>query len=271
VLLTGMWGDQVLFSTAYLVDLLRRFQWRTIGQHTRQYEKFFSPAEVRVVRRRLLVDAGRRYMPRRIRAPLKWIRRRLRGEHRHKSWYAGAFRDRALRFADRPATTGHGCHSAHAAAIYLEARSKYHVQCLEWNNKVAARHGLDISFPFLDRDLLSFLIAVPGEIQNRDGVPRALLREAMRAVLPEAVRARRWKADFSGVVNEGVARDFQTITDTLSADPIAVRRGYLDRVRLASELPHASAALAGPTCTAAWDVADLYGLEIWLRVFLRSA
>jgi asparagine synthase (glutamine-hydrolysing) len=271
VLLTGTWGDQLLFSTAYLVDLFRRCRWRAIVRHTREYQRFFGPAEVRAMRRRLLFEAGRHYTPRPFRAPLKWIRRRLRGEHRQKSWYARAFRNRALRFADRPALIGQGFHSAHAASIYLEARSKYHVQCMEWNNKIAARNGLDISFPFLDRDLVAFLIAVPGEIQNQNGVPRALIREAMRGVLPEAVRARRWKADFSGIVNDGVAQDFQTITQTLSADPIAVRRGYLDGSRLASELPHAGAALAGPTCTTAWDVADLYGLEIWLRVFLHLA
>ncbi len=48
------------------------------------------------------------------------------------------------------------------AAIYLEARSKYHVQCMEWNNKAAALNGITCAFPFLDRDLVQFLMAVPG-------------------------------------------------------------------------------------------------------------
>ena len=77
-----------------------------------------------------------------------------------------------------------------ARSLYVEARSKYHVHCMEWNAKTAARFGLDAAIPFMDRDLVAFLMSVPGEIQNRDGVPRALLRAAMRGVLPEAVRQR---------------------------------------------------------------------------------
>ena len=268
VLLTGLWGDQMLFSTGYLADLICRLQWRTVARHTRVYKKYFGAGEVRVIQRRALLDAGRRQVPRPLRMPLKWILRRLRGEQREKRWFATAFRERALRFADEPAVIGSPCHSAHAQSLYIEARSKYHVHCMEWNNKLGALYGVENSFPFLDRDLVSFLIAIPGEVQNRDGVPRALLRHAMRGVLPEAVRARTWKADFSAIVNEGVARDFRTIAETLARDPIAARRGYVNTARLSGELAQIVAALDGPECTAAWDIADLYALEIWLKVFL---
>ena len=57
----------------------------------------------------------------------------------------------------------------------------------------------------LGSDLLGFLMAIPGEVQNQDGVPRALLREAMRGVLPEPVRQRTWKANFTAAVNQGLA------------------------------------------------------------------
>jgi asparagine synthase (glutamine-hydrolysing) len=267
VLMTGLWGDQVLFSTGYLADLICRCRWRAVARHTREYRKYFGAAAVRAIRRRALLDAGRRRVPRRLRKPLKWILRRLRGDQRHTRWYATAFRQRALRFADEPAVLGSDFHSAHAESIYIEARSKYHVHCMEWNNKVAALYGMENSFPFLDRDLVSFLIAIPGEIQSRDGVPRALLRHAMRGVLPDAVRARTWKADFSAAVNDGVARDFRTIADTLADNPIAAQRGYLNTAQLSGELPQIAAALEGPECTVAWDIADLYGLEIWLKVF----
>lgn len=267
VLLSGQWGDQVLFSSAYLVDLCRDFAWRTLRAHVREYRRWFGDGEADILARRAAVDFVRRSAPRALLGPLKWARRRLSGEHQRRGWFGEAFRRRALQFADRPATIGDGFHSAHAQSIYLEARSKYHVQCLEWNNKVGALHGLDVSFPFLDRDLLGFLIAAPGEWQNRDGVPRALLREAMRGILPDAVRARKWKADFSGVVNRGVAADADRIADRLSNDSLAARLGYVDAARLRPRLAELRSPNDG-TCVVTWDIADLYGLELWLQRFV---
>lgn len=267
VLLSGLWGDQVLFSSAYLVDLFRRVAWLQIGQHLREYARWFGAAEARVLARRFAVDVARHQMPRPLLRPLKWVRRRLVGVQRSKRWFSKAFLRQALRFADHPATIGDGFHSAHARSIYMEARTKYHVHCMECNNKIGALHGLDTAFPFLDRDLLGFLMAVPGEYQNWNGVPRSLLREAMRGVLPEAVRARTWKADFTAVVNGSVAQDISAITEALSAESLGVRLGFLDDERLAPEVARLSSGLAGEDCLDSWDLADLFGLEMWLRVF----
>ena len=271
ILLSGHWGDQVLFSSAYLVDLFRRLAWGEVRRHLHEYARYFGATEARGLARRFAVDVVRHHVPPRLLPPLKWIRRRLLGVQRPKSCFSDAFRRRALRFADRPATIGEGFHSAQARSIYLEARSKYHVQCMEWNNKISALYGLDAAFPFLDRDLLAFLMAVPGEIQNRNGVPRALLREAMRGVLPEPVRTRTWKADFSSVVNSGVAQDASMLARALSPESLGVRLGYLDAVRLAPEVARLSGNLVGLDCLNSWDLADLFGLEMWLQVFLDPA
>ena len=87
--------------------------------------------------------------------------------------------------------------TAHARSLYEQVRSSRHVFCMEWDNKVAAMHGLEMAFPFLDRDLVSFLMRIPGELQTWQGVPKGLLREALRDVLPEAIAQRNWKADFT--------------------------------------------------------------------------
>jgi len=270
VLLSGQWGDQVLFSSAYLVDLCRRLAWRKILRHRREYARWFGAEETRVLAHRFLLDLGRHYIPTLLVPPLKWVRRRVLGVERPRPWFAESFLGRGLRFAGRPAAIGSGFHSAQARSIYLEARSKYHVHCMEWNNKTCALHGLDAAFPFLDRDLLAFLMAVPGEMQNRNGVPRALLREAMRGVLPDTLRARTWKADFTNVVNRGVAEGVSEITRALSAESLGVRLGYFDASRLGPALQRLSGGLIGADCAASWDLADLYSFEVWLQVFLRG-
>jgi asparagine synthase (glutamine-hydrolysing) len=266
VLFSGQWGDQVLFSSAYLVDFCARFGFARIRRHGREYARYFGAREAATLLRRIPADVVRYHVPRTIVGPIKWLKRRVLRENRGKSWFADGFRQHALRHADRPATIGSAFHSAHAQSIYLEARSKYHVQCMEWQNKVGALRGLEIALPLLDRDLLAFLMSIPGDAQTRDGVPRALLRDAMRGILPDAIRTRRWKADFGGLVNRGVAADAQVMCEAL-ADSQAVRLGYLDAARLQSELSRLVAGLTASDNTASWDLADVYGLEVWLRVF----
>jgi len=271
VLLSGLWGDQVLFSSAYLVDLFRGLAWRTIRDHFRGYTPFFGAAQTRTLRRRFVMDIARHQLPRPVLRPLKWARLRLVARQRSKSWFSDAFLRRALRSANEPAALGRGIRSAQTKSIYAEARSKYHVQCMECNNKIGALFGLDAAFPFLDRDLLQFLMAVPGEHQNHAGVPRALLRDAMAGVLPDAVRARKWKADFTDVVNAGVAQDRDAIAAALSPASLGVRLGLLDAARLAPEVARLSSKVDAADCVHSWDLADVFGLEVWLRVFLEPA
>ena len=209
-------------------------------------------------------------MPRACAPPLKWLRLQLSDRRRPKGWFAPAFLRHALRHRYRLATFEHTFHSAHAQAVYIEARSKYQVQCMEWNAKVGAMHGLDVAYPFLDRDLIAFLMAIPGEVHARDGVPRALLREAMRGVLPDSIRARTWKSDFSPFVNSGLRDDAATIQRTLHPDCLGVRFGYLDASRLAFEVARLTEGLNAADCTDSWDLGDTYGLEMWLQVFWRQ-
>jgi asparagine synthase (glutamine-hydrolysing) len=270
VLLSGHWGDQVLFSSAYLVDLFKQLGWGEIRRHQQEYKQWMGEAEARVLARRFATDVARHHLPRNVLRPLKWAKLRLSKRPAAKLSFSDAFLERARRFADRPAVMGHGFHSAQARALYLEARSKYHVHCMEWNNKAAASFGLDAAFPFLDRELLAFLMATPGNMQNPDGVPRGLLREAMRGVLPEAVRLRRGKADFTVQVNAGVAQDATEIAHRLTPGSLGVRHGYFDGDRLGAEVTKLRAGLGDADCVKSWDLTDLFGLEVWLQVFLAE-
>jgi asparagine synthase (glutamine-hydrolysing) len=266
-MLSGHWGDQMLFSTAYLIDLLYRGAWLSVWRHTNEYAHYFGPGETSMRRRLLLFDALRHGVPRAIAPPLKWLRLRFFERRPPKVWFSPSFLEAALKDRYQLATFTRPFHSAHARAIYVEARSKYQVQCMEWNNKTAALHGLDAAFPFLDRDLIAFLMATPGEMYARDGVPRVLLREAMRGILPDSIRARTWKSDFSPFVNMGLRQDAEAILRTLASDCLGVRLGYLDATRLQPELARLADGLNRADCVDSWDLADTYGLEMWLRVF----
>jgi asparagine synthase (glutamine-hydrolysing) len=266
-LLSGHLGDQLLFSPAYLVDLVRRNAWPTIWRHTREYGRYFGDPYTARRRRSLVVDTIRHHAPRALAPSLKWLRQRVLERQRPKGWFSPPFISTALRDRYQLAAFDRRFHSAHARGVYTEARSRYHGHSIEWNMKVAAHHGLDAAFPFFDRDLIAFLMAIPGEIHARNGVPRILLRQALRGILPDSIRTRTWKSDFSSVVNQGVGRDAAEIMNTMTSDCQGVRFGYLDADRLASALARFPETLDAADCRASWDLADTYGLEMWLRVF----
>lgn len=93
----------------------------------------------------------------------------------------------------------------------------------------------------------------------------------MRGVLPEPIRTRTSKGDVTNLLNRWMAHDAPTIRRALSVESLSVRRGYLDAARVAPTLERLSADLEGSDCLNSWDLVDVFGLEVWLRVFFSSA
>ncbi len=54
-----------------------------------------------------------------------------------------------------------------------------------WTNWYLANPlGIHISDPFLDRRLITYCLSLPREIREIPGVPKPLLQEAMKGILP---------------------------------------------------------------------------------------
>jgi hypothetical protein len=130
-------------------------------------------------------------------------------------------------------------------------------------------HGMDIAFPFLDRDLIAFLMAIPGEVQSCGGVPKAILRRALRGVLPDAIASRASKADFTALVNAGVAADRDRLARTLGEDALVAKMGYVRRDWRADLINGRTNGSA--SCDASWALADLASLELWLQEFFGAS
>jgi asparagine synthase (glutamine-hydrolysing) len=141
---------------------------------------------------------------------------------------------------------------------------------MEWNNQMAAMHGLEMAFPFLDRDLIAFLMAIPGDVQHRNGVPKAILREAVQGVVPHAITGRTWKADFTDFVNAGLVSDYPRLEGLFGSNALVAQLGYVDATVLNEELRRLRDRIPGGTNVLSWHLADLVGLELWLRVFFGA-
>ena len=267
-LLTGHWGDQLLFDQAYLVDLLRKGAWRTIVRHLREYLRWFPDARGDEFRTQFASDLLDYALPRWVRPAVRAVKRGWNPPELWDDWYSDSFR-REARPDEFPHVEGA---PALAAALYREVRSQYHHLCLEWNAKVGALYGVEPAFPFLDRDLVEFLMGVPGTVLVRNGVPKALLREALGGVVPDAILRRRAKADFTAGVNRATKQDLAAVMQMLGPDALVVQQGYVDRARLKKGLEAADRALShSATNAVSRRVTGVAALEIWLRQFMVHA
>jgi len=265
VVLTGHWGDQLLFSQAYLIDLLWRSRWRTIAKHLDEYPRWMGEANRPRYYERFRKDLVKYALfPR----PVFLFLRGLWKAANRPVWYGDAIRNRPIRQQWQRAPFWDRRPTIHAQSLYEEIRIGYHILCLEWNNKVGAMHGVEMAFPFLDRDLAAFLIAIPGEAATPDGIPKGLLRRAMHDILPPSIEQRTWKADFTEVVNRGIASEFRQLIHEVEAGGAALARGYVRNAEVMSRLDIFQAGLArkANSCVAS-TLSDLLGLELWLQTF----
>jgi asparagine synthase (glutamine-hydrolysing) len=262
--LTGHWGDQLLSDSDYLLDLLRRGQWAVLGRHCRGWR-----IGARGLATRLGREVAKRHLPEGALAAARRARRRRRAVF-ESPWYTARFRallsERASH-AGQPTPDG----TRHAAAIYQQSRLGYHVQCMEWNARVGAMHGLEVAFPYLDCALIQFLMSIPGEIQSHDGVPRGLMRQAMRGTVPEAIIDRRSKGEFTQLTNQSIDDDFAAIAELLGPSAWAVRLGYIEGPVLWKLLPEWRAAIRRADDAVLTNrIVDLCGLELLLREFFST-
>jgi len=67
----------------------------------------------------------------------------------------------------------------------------------ELTDQAIAPYGLEERYPFLDRRLIEFLMAVPDDQRIRNNQPKFVLRQAMRGKIPDSIYGRKGKAYFT--------------------------------------------------------------------------
>jgi asparagine synthase (glutamine-hydrolysing) len=120
-------------------------------------------------------------------------------------------------------------------------------------------------YPFLDRDLLEFLFAVPREQLLRPGERRSLMRRALVGVVPAEVLNRKRKAFLVRRPLIGIPEQFASLTEELES-LITVSLGIVDPSALRTELQKAR---AGREISAVALLHTL-GIEVWLRNLVHS-
>jgi asparagine synthase (glutamine-hydrolysing) len=119
--------------------------------------------------------------------------------------------------------------------------------------------GVELRFPFYDRRLVSYALAIPDSEKLKNGWSRSVLRNAMTGILPEKVRRRRHKIDFGAELSQSLVRNHRDVLDALIR-PGSLVEQYVDasgvRARVESLLA-APGQPRGDTFGVVWRVAFL--------------
>jgi asparagine synthase (glutamine-hydrolysing) len=198
VLLDGIDGDTtVSHGLEYLADLTRRGKWKTLVMEatalSRNSNSSFRP-------RRIIWQYGLKPL---LPEPTLQIRRLLGGRPlpmgAAKTVINPVFarriglaeRAQTLRKnGSRPARNARGVHWRGLTSGLVPA-------ALEMADRAAAAFSLEPRYPFFDRRLMEFCLALPPDQKLHQGWTRAVMRRAMANILPHEVQWRIGKADLS--------------------------------------------------------------------------
>jgi asparagine synthase (glutamine-hydrolysing) len=122
----------------------------------------------------------------------------------------------------------------------------------------------EVRYPYLDRDLLEFLYAIPREQIVRPKQRRSLMRRALTGIVPDEVLNRRRKAFVIRSPIISISQELQQIGETRELTMSAL--GVVDKTRLLDEMRRA---------TSGADVAIVpllraFALEAWLTALVAK-
>jgi asparagine synthase (glutamine-hydrolysing) len=249
VLLSGFGGDEVTggvpVATSELADLASRLEVRRLAHQLKVWA-----LDKRKPWFHLLAETIGRFLPPSLAGPPDYLR--------PAPWLAAGFAQR---------------HSS-ALAGY-QSRLRWFGPLPTFQENLATLDGLrrqlaagalpsrptyEKRYPYLDRDLVEFLFAVPREQLLRPGRRRSLMRRALAGVVPEEVLNRKRKAFAAHRTFVQVSAQFDVLLETLEpmilaslgiVEPAAFRR-ELERARIGLEIQPIA-------------LLRTIGMEAWLR------
>ncbi len=152
---------------------------------------------------------------------------------------------------------------------FLLYKSGEQVHSNEMAERASSRFGIENRHPFNDRRLMEFAIALPHEQRKRGAHMKFVLRLAMRNLLPETVRQRLTKAEFSHTFAQafdvlGGERLFQNLAIDRWVNSAHVRELHRQMARLYSQNDPGYKALT-------WPLWMIVGIESWFTMVFNPS
>lgn len=227
-LLHGHGGDEIVsYGTGRLNELARAGRWRDLWRESEGAAELWWQPRWRVFDRYLKHRRERRWIDRQWRRFIPKAPTDPRGSEEPRFLDRGlaeAFplpETAALDPATRPDHTDRDLQIA-ALDTPLQAHA------LETIALTGRHYGLEVTLPFMSRELAEYSLALPSEWKMRNGYTRYILREAMRGRVPDAIVRRRDKNDFTQDFIKGLLSDTEQLRDLANPSNNALA-GYVSR------------------------------------------
>ena len=96
-------------------------------------------------------------------------------------------------------------------------------------HSVEKNFGVELRHPFFDIELVEYALSLPPEFKYQHRTIKWILRKAMKGILPEKIRNRKDKAEFSEVIFQQIAA---IDLDKLFKDPYIVQLGIISKEKI---------------------------------------
>lgn len=253
VLLTGLGGDEWFRSTHYYyVDLVRSMRFLEIFQRMR------TEASIPTTKTMTLRQIMRLLVSPRMTAAL----RRLRGRTIVPAWINREFAER-ISLEDRlRRDINWGGFSSFSQGFLFTASTDnwYAIHPTEMEERAAAQYAHELRHPLHDRRLLEFGLSIPDMQRRHTDQEKYVIRNAMKGILPEVVRGRLSKGEFTPVFQQAVSEIGETkFFDFLTE--LANHRNWLNEQKIQDMYQQFET-----TGTHIWPIWVTIGMGIWIQV-----
>jgi asparagine synthase (glutamine-hydrolysing) len=136
---------------------------------------------------------------------------------------------------------------------------------LRYEDRNSMAHSIESRVPFLDQELVEWVLKLPPETIIHRGWSRAILREGLKGVLPEKIRLRRWKVGFTTPEMRWL-KARRAVIQSLFRSPAFCNRKYWNGLAVADAF---RAACNGEVEESLFFWRAL-NVELWLRVFIDN-
>ncbi len=149
--------------------------------------------------------------------------------------------------------------------LWLPTRRSYIGGVLMMANKLAKTTAQrlapeEVRYPYLDQNLIQFLLSIPAIQLLRPGERRSLMRRALVGIVPEEILSRRTKQVGVRTPVVALGKNWETL-QIVFRSPLSSSLGYVDQIKVAEALQAAQAGQSVHTVRLLRTVS----LEIWLR------
>jgi len=237
ILLDGFDGDTALsHGTGYLIELARAKRWLALAKEVRAYSSklktpwlkayraWIEQYAVRPVTNRLGTIRQLRQFGGKI------LRRNQRSEPLLDTWQD--FLDpgfvRRIGLAERRK-------QARAGTVFSERQKHYRLltwsmipDTLEALDKVGAAFSVEPRYPFWDKRIAEFCLALPSSQKMRRGWTRWIMRRAMEGLLPKTVQWRGDKSDLGPSLDKGLLTFERPRLEQLQLSDFEILQDYID-------------------------------------------